>query len=166
MNDDLTDLISNKLIYPRPNTYTYTKALAESLVFQEMKDFPCAIIRPSIIGSTWREPFSGWIDNFNGPSALFPAIGTGLLRTMFGNYESIADLVPVDIVVNCMITSAWYTISEQPKKILVYHCTSGQINKFTWGMFRTYAINTFNKYPFENIVLLPYPHFTSYRYLT
>ena len=27
---------------------------------------PCAIVRPSIVGATWREPFPGWIDNFNG----------------------------------------------------------------------------------------------------
>lgn len=32
----------------RPNTYTYTKALAESLVASEHGDVPVAIIRPSI----------------------------------------------------------------------------------------------------------------------
>ena len=84
MNDDLTELISEKLIHPKPNTYTFTKGLAEALIMKEMEDLPCAIVRPSIIGATWREPFSGWIDNFNGPSALFPAVGTGLLRSMFG----------------------------------------------------------------------------------
>ena len=98
MKDDMIDLISNKLVKPKPNTYTYTKSIAESLVVREMKNLPCSIIRPSIIGSTWREPFSGWIDNFNGPSALFPAVGTGLLRTMYGSYDAVCDLVPVDIV--------------------------------------------------------------------
>ncbi len=72
MSEDLVECLSERLVTPKPNTYTYTKALAECLVMREMAHMPCAIVRPSIIGSTWREPFPGWIDNFNGPSALFP----------------------------------------------------------------------------------------------
>ena len=85
IEEDLLGDITPKVIKLKPNTYTYTKAVAESLVIQEMKDLPCAIVRPSIVGASWREPFPGWIDNFNGPSALFPATGTGLLKTMLGN---------------------------------------------------------------------------------
>ena len=72
IEEDLVKLLTPKVIQLRPNTYTYTKAIAETLVFQECKDLiPCAIIRPSIVGASWREPFPGWIDNFNGPTALF-----------------------------------------------------------------------------------------------
>ena len=72
IEEDLVKLLTPKVIQLRPNTYTYTKAIAETLVFQECKDvIPCAIIRPSIVGASWREPFPGWIDNFNGPTALF-----------------------------------------------------------------------------------------------
>ena len=84
MEDDLLDFITPKVIKLKPNTYTFTKELAESLIVQECKDLPCTIVRPSIISSSWREPFPGWIENFSGPSALFPATGTGLLRTMLG----------------------------------------------------------------------------------
>jgi alcohol-forming fatty acyl-CoA reductase len=86
IEEDLLGDITPKVIKLKPNTYTYTKAVAESLVIQEMKDLPCAIVRPSIVGASWREPFPGWIDNFNGPSALFPATGTGLLKTMLGKF--------------------------------------------------------------------------------
>ncbi len=49
IEEDLVKLLTPKVIQLRPNTYTYTKAIAETLVFQECKDFiPCAIIRPSI----------------------------------------------------------------------------------------------------------------------
>ena len=84
IEDDIVNFITPKVIKLKPNTYTFTKALAESLIVQECKDLPCTIVRPSIVGASWREPFPGWIDNFNGPSALFPATGTGLLRTMLG----------------------------------------------------------------------------------
>ena len=41
-------------------------------------------VRPSIVGASWKEPFPGWIDNFNGPTGIFAAIGNGLLRVMKG----------------------------------------------------------------------------------
>ncbi len=58
IEEDLVQLLTPKVIQERPNTYTYTKAIAESLIVQECKDqLPCAIIRPSIVGASWREPF-------------------------------------------------------------------------------------------------------------
>jgi fatty acyl-CoA reductase len=56
MDDQVFDVLTKKLINDRPNTYTFTKALAEYVISQESKDLPLAIIRPSIVGSSWREP--------------------------------------------------------------------------------------------------------------
>jgi nucleoside-diphosphate-sugar epimerase len=56
MDDQVFDVLTNKIISDRPNTYTFTKALAEYVVSQDAKDLPLAIIRPSIVGSSWREP--------------------------------------------------------------------------------------------------------------
>ena len=161
IEDDILESITPKLIKDKPNTYTYTKAIAESLVIEECKNIPCAIIRPSIISASWREPFSGWLDNFYGPSALFPAIGTGLLRSMIGKEELIADIIPVDVTVNLMISAAWYSSLKITDDIIVYNCTSGQINRLTWSEFKSYGMNFFMRYPFENVVLIPNPHFTT-----
>ena len=163
IGDDLIDYLTPKVIRSRPNTYTYTKAIAEFLVMQECKNIPCAIVRPSIVGASWKEPFPGWIDNFNGPTALFAAIGKGILRTMIGSFESTADLIPVDIPVNLMIASAWYTGSKRTRDIKIYNCTSGQINRLTWGMVETYCKESLIKNPLENVFLIPNPHFTSNR---
>lgn len=57
MDDDLVATLTPKLIGERPNTYTYTKALAEYLVQQEAGDLNVAIVRPSIVGASWKEPF-------------------------------------------------------------------------------------------------------------
>jgi len=51
-----------------PNTYTYTKALAEQLLEKECGDIPLAIVRPSIVTAAAKEPLPGWIDNLNGPT--------------------------------------------------------------------------------------------------
>lgn len=163
IEEDLVKLLTPKVIRKRPNTYTYTKAIAESLVIQECHNMPCTIVRPSIVGASWKEPFPGWIDNFNGPTALFAAIGKGILRTMLGNLSSTADIIPVDIPVNLMIASAWYCGAVNKKNIKVFNCTSGQINRLTWGMVQKYSHESLVKNPLENIFLVPNPQFTNYR---
>ena len=170
IEEDLVKLLTPKVIQLRPNTYTYTKAIAESLVVQECKEFnlPCAIIRPSIVGASWREPFPGWIDNFNGPTALFAAIGKGILRTMIGNFNSTADIIPVDIPVNLMIAVAWATGSKTSsnnsnKEIKIYNSTTGQINRLTWGMVEKFSIESLLKNPLEIIFLVPNGQFTTFR---
>lgn len=57
MDEKLVTLITPKLIGERPNTYTFTKALAEYLVQQECGNLNVAIVRPSIVGASWKEPF-------------------------------------------------------------------------------------------------------------
>ncbi len=54
LDDDLINELTPKVLKTRPNTYTYTKAIAEYLCLQECKEIPCAIVRPSIVGASWR----------------------------------------------------------------------------------------------------------------
>ena len=76
------------LLGEHPNTYTYTKRLAEILCRDEYeKGFPVCIVRPSIIIPAYQEPLVGWIDSLNGPAGnncfqnkLFPIIFSFKLR--------------------------------------------------------------------------------------
>ena len=56
MDADMMTTITPKLISPMPNTYTFTKKLAESLIVSEGEGLPIAIVRPSIVTATWKEP--------------------------------------------------------------------------------------------------------------
>lgn len=47
-------------MYGWPNTYVFTKAVAEMLVEQLKGDLPVVILRPTIVTSTFKEPFPGW----------------------------------------------------------------------------------------------------------
>ncbi|AWP08957.1 putative fatty acyl-CoA reductase 2 [Scophthalmus maximus] len=164
MDDDLVSTLTPKLIGKRPNTYTYTKALAEYLVQQEAGDMNVAIIRPSIVGASWKEPFPGWIDNFNGPSGIFIAAGKGILRTMRASNDAVADLVPVDVVINATLAAAWYSGSQtgnRTKNILVYNCTTGGINPFRWGEVEYHVISTFKRNPLEQAFRRPNVNLTS-----
>jgi len=45
----------------------------------------------------------------NGPTGIIAAAGKGFFRTMLCHESKIADLVPVDIVINLTICAAWRT---------------------------------------------------------
>lgn len=149
MDDEMLSAITPKLLGQKPNTYTFTKQLAEHLLCKEGSDLPIAIVRPSIVGAAWKEPLPGWIDNFNGPSGLYIAAGKGILRSVKCEFKAVADIVPVDIPVNMLITVAWYTALAKPSAILIYHCTTGSVNPFTWGEMESVVLNFFKKTPLE-----------------
>ena len=48
-------------IYGWQNTYAFTKAMGEMLINSKREKLPVVIVRPSIIESTYNEPFPGWI---------------------------------------------------------------------------------------------------------
>lgn len=60
-----------RLVGKCPNTYTYTKALAEELLERECGTVPLAIVRPSIVTAALKEPIPGWVDNLNGATGIF-----------------------------------------------------------------------------------------------
>jgi len=70
MDEDLLNSITSKLVGNYPNTYTYTKALAEHLLVEEGGMLPLAIVRPSIVTAALKEPLPGWVDNLNGHTEL------------------------------------------------------------------------------------------------
>jgi alcohol-forming fatty acyl-CoA reductase len=84
-----------------PNTYTFTKRMAEHLLVENnAKNLPMYIIRPSIIGASLEEPFPGWTDSIGLAGGLYLLAGLGLLREIPGDPNNIGDIVPVDIVTN------------------------------------------------------------------
>lgn len=62
MDEKTMEAFQSTLLGPHPNTYTYTKRLAELLVRSEFRSIPACIVRPSIgkhyaIISSYREKF-------------------------------------------------------------------------------------------------------------
>ncbi|KAK0396316.1 hypothetical protein QR680_001667 [Steinernema hermaphroditum] len=106
MNDGMINKLTPMLLDKRPNTYTFTKALAEMQLVEDARQLPVIIVRPSIIGAMWKDPLPGWTDNLNGPTGIFAACGKGLITNMCGSTESVADIIPVDVVSNMIIVAA------------------------------------------------------------
>ncbi|KAG5341870.1 FACR1 reductase, partial [Acromyrmex heyeri] len=96
----------NRIVSQWPNTYTFTKAIAEGLFKNESGDLPIGIFRPAIIISSASEPLVGWIDNMYGPSDFTRSLLLGVARFVHcGNHK--ANIVPVDFTANALIASAW-----------------------------------------------------------
>ncbi|XP_077519280.1 putative fatty acyl-CoA reductase CG5065 [Amblyomma americanum] len=153
-DENVTDT-PDGLLRGLPNTYTFTKRLAESLVLDERGAIPVAIVRPSIVTASWREPFPGWIDNFAACTGAAASLGLGLLPSIMANKDCIADIIPVDIVANMLICVAWRTANTRPEHVAVYHCTSGDLKRQTWGDLTAALQRSILRHPLPYMVRYP-----------
>jgi thioester reductase-like protein/phosphoserine phosphatase len=80
-----------------PNTYTFTKSVAESLIAKHGVGLPIAVVRPSIVESSVEKPFRGWNEGINTSAALSYLLGT-FFRQLPTNERKCLDLIPVDTV--------------------------------------------------------------------
>lgn len=92
-----------------PNTYTFTKALAEALTQGYRQYFPVAVVRPSCVMPALDEPMPGWCDSIYGTNGTFIGWYYGLIRTSQIDTQVQIDTVPVDYVSNTIISVAWKT---------------------------------------------------------
>ena len=65
-----------------PNIYTFTKSLGESILARHGRDLPIAIVRPSIVESSERSPFTGWNEGINTSGPLSYLLGTNFRMSL------------------------------------------------------------------------------------
>ncbi|XP_046975958.1 fatty acyl-CoA reductase wat-like [Vanessa cardui] len=120
-----------------PNSYTFTKNVTEELVRRHAGLLPICIVRPAIVISAFEEPAPGWIDpqSIMGTSGFLVGISLGVTHTMLSRKDIKVDLVPVDIVNNAIIASAWECnkkYNRGDKNIKIYTVT-GTRDPIIWG---------------------------------
>ena len=101
--------LESKIIGKYPNTYTFTKSMAERSLKKHRGNLRIAIIRPSIIISCYDEPCQGWTDTVAASGGIAYTIHAGLLHYVFATGEGTVDLIPCDFVTNMIIALACYT---------------------------------------------------------
>ena len=78
----------------------------------------------------------------------------------------IADLIPVDLPVNMMITAAWYTAVSGPQQnAKIYHSTTGGLNPFTWGEMEGVIMRSIKRNPFESCFRRPKCTLTKHKFV-
>jgi fatty acyl-CoA reductase len=108
-----------------PNTYTFTKSMAESLLARHAAGLPVAMVRPAIVESSMERPFKGWNEGINTSASLSYLLGT-FFRQFPSNERKRLDLIPIDLVTRGMtlVGAALLNRCHQP----VYHLATSVSN--------------------------------------
>lgn len=152
---DTLNTVKDSVFEGRPNTYTFTKALAEQYIRENKGSLPVAIARPTIVTATWKGVAPGWIDSYNGPGGMVLLGALGIARTMRFKPSCTADLIPVDIVVNALISIAWFTAQTPSANLKIYNISSGTTNPITWYDYLSYSRDEALRAPSINTVRPP-----------
>ncbi|MBI3894753.1 MAG: SDR family oxidoreductase [Acidobacteria bacterium] len=108
-----------------PNTYTFSKSLAESLIASRGSDLPVAVVRPSIVETSLQQPFRGWNEGVNTSAPLSYLLGT-YFRQLPSNERKCLDVIPVDLVCRGMTLIAAALINRCHER--VYQLATSAVN--------------------------------------
>ncbi|XP_061399413.1 fatty acyl-CoA reductase wat-like [Musca vetustissima] len=160
-DQETLNMLLPKFCPGHPNSYTLSKNLAEHIVQEYSQKLPVVIFRPSIVVSSYKEPFPGWIDNFNGPVGMLVACGLGIMRTNHADPDIVPDIIPVDMVVNSLLVTGYKHAKANDKlirsdrKLEVYNCSLSSKRHLSMGTIIDMGKKTVLKYPYEKCIWLP-----------
>ncbi|KAK9726978.1 hypothetical protein RND81_05G249900 [Saponaria officinalis] len=132
-----------------PNVYVFTKALGEMVLIQEKGDIPLVFIRPTIVTSTFKEPFSGWVEGIRTIDSLAAAYGKGRLPFFLGDPELIVDVIPADMVVNAILVAAMAHANDVGD-VTIYQVGSSVKNPVKFTVLHEAAYQHFKHHPWVN----------------
>ncbi|XP_027347465.1 fatty acyl-CoA reductase 3-like [Abrus precatorius] len=128
-----------------PNTYVFTKAMGEMLVGTLKENMSIVIVRPTIVTSTYKEPFPGWVEGVRTIDSLIVAYGKGKLTCFIADIKAIFDVIPADMVVNTIL-AAMVAHANQPDDI-IYHVGSSVANPVKYQSLQDYSFRYFTAKP-------------------
>ncbi|XP_041675455.1 fatty acyl-CoA reductase wat [Drosophila eugracilis] len=161
ISNELLDKMSPSLMGSFPNTYTYTKALAEDVILREAGNLPVSIFRPAIIMSTYKEPLNGWVDNLFGPLALCFGAARGVMRVTTVDPNAKMSIVPADFCVNLTLACAWKTAENSVangklKTPPIYTFAPSENNQLSYGSFISSSIYYRDVIPLTQMIWYPF----------
>ncbi|CAG7664370.1 unnamed protein product [Allacma fusca] len=163
LNDKLLESISPSLIKDKPNTYTFSKQLTETLIDQWKAKLPICIVRPSVITATEKDPIPGFADNFAAMSGVLAGVMTGCIHALHLNDEFRIDIIPLDYVVN-LILAATYRLgkTEERSNLQIYNLSSCE-NSFNCKTLNGTFEQSCYKNPVSKMMTYPYAYLITNR---
>ncbi|CAN6991896.1 unnamed protein product [Brassica rapa subsp. trilocularis] len=134
--------------YGWQDTYVFTKAMGEMMINSTRGDVPVVIIRPSVIESTYNDPFPGWMEGNRMMDPIVLCYGKGQLTGFLVDPKGVLDVVPADMVVNA-------TLAAIAKHGMAKADTEPEINVYQ------IASSAINPLVFEDLAELLYNHYKS-----
>ncbi|KAJ6864594.1 hypothetical protein NC651_035219 [Populus alba x Populus x berolinensis] len=134
--------------YGWQDTYVFTKAMGEMVVDKMRGDIPVVVIRPSVIESTCKEPFPGWMEGNRMMDPIVLYYGKGQLTGFLVDPNGVLDVVPADMVVNATLAAmAWHGMEQKPD-INVYQIASSVVNPLVFQDLATLLHEHYNSSPY------------------
>ncbi len=128
VNEVLTKLGMERAVHwGWTNTYTYTKSLGEQLILAD-QTVVSTIVRPAVVESAVRYPFSGWNEGFNTTAPLVYLVYKGH-RRIPAAMDTALDVIPVDFVAAGMLLATAAVLAGQHEP--VYQLGSSDANRVT-----------------------------------
>lgn len=132
-----------------PNTYVFTKAMGEMIIDDLKDDLHLIIIRPTIVTSTYKEPFPGWIEGARTMDSLIVGYAKGKLTMVPCDINSFLDVIPADLVVNTIITTM-AVHKLQPSNQTIYHVGTSMTNPMQYNDLIGFIFQYFTEKPWIN----------------
>lgn len=111
------------------------------------------VLRPSIIIASIKEPVPGWTDTISAAGGLSMAVGSGLLNYVYGSDQNIADIIPVDFVVNGILAST--ALKANKPGLTVIHSSTSHANPVTWSDYINIGFEMIKTQPLSFQVFTP-----------
>ncbi|KAK6289579.1 hypothetical protein POUND7_001120 [Theobroma cacao] len=134
--------------YGWQDTYVFTKAMGEMMINNMRGEIPVVIIRPSVIESTCKEPFPGWMEGNRMMDPIVLCYGKGQLTGFLVDPNGVLDVVPADMVVNATLAAiARHGVTPKPD-INIYHIASSVVNPLVFQDLARLLYEHYNSSPF------------------
>ncbi|KAK6793821.1 hypothetical protein RDI58_007274 [Solanum bulbocastanum] len=139
------------------DTYVFTKAMGEMMIDSMRGDIPVVIIRPSVIESTYKEPFPGWMEGSRMMDPIILYYGKGQLTGFLVDPNGVLDVassshkypVPADMVVNATLAAmAKHGTEGKPGSSNVYQVASSAVNPLVFKDLARMLFDHFNRSPY------------------
>lgn len=136
MSDEAAKKNEKKIIGKFPNTYSFTKNLAEKSLKQNKGNVKLVIWRPAIIASAEKDPFPGWTDTIAAAGAIIVLSGLGIIHSVnVKSFTSALDIIPIDHVVNGLLIATCHAGTSSSNKLQIYNNGSSHSNPLSIAFF-------------------------------
>ncbi|TVU48270.1 hypothetical protein EJB05_07900 [Eragrostis curvula] len=142
------------------DTYVFTKAMGEMVINCMRGEIPVVTIRPSVIESTWRDPFPGWMEGNRMMDPVVLYYGKGQLTGFLADPDGVLDVVPADMVVNATLASMAKHgggAGSSGPGMHVYHVSSSTVNPLVFGDLSRFLFQHFTRCPYSDAAGQPIP---------
>jgi len=156
MNPQYIEENEMKIIGDYPNTYTYTKSMAERTLKKNRGNLRVSILRPSVIISCYEEPVQGWTDTLSAAGGLTYAVSNGIMHYVRAKDSAVVDLIPADFCSNLILACTVQTAREEVPRLNIFHSASSSTNPLLIKDFAGHCIQNAKYLPYYKQLADPY----------